>query len=243
MNFLFKLIVIFLFIIPFTLLAKLTLNNSSPTYSNKKKLNSTILVYDRYLPIEEVNNSGLGQYIYSTILYGIGTMYSSITGIVASQFAWHDATYDYRYEHYNKEAVLALIPQSSIFVAFGGINQGAKSKQITTLNGLGVKQAKVLVFSGAILYGASIGVCTMNILSYTENNKRFTTSTAIANAVVLVSSYIVNSIGFFKQKTLIKSETDKRADKSNRTNKGTIIISPYVGFADKTGNAGLVMRF
>ena len=209
-------------------------------------------IYGECVDIDEINNTAIGHQISSSIAYGVGTLYSSIAGISWSITGY--SSYEYLYggyseypyyslEKYHDEFFVALAPQSAIMLIFGGINQGAKSKQITVLNELGEEHAKGLVVAGAVLYGAGLGTTTLNILSALKDNQQFTVSTSIINAAVLLSSFIVNNLGYVKQKKMIKKATAKIESQESVSKESKISLSPYFGYFDNTGSAGLVMKF
>lgn len=152
-----------------------------------------------------------------------------------------DYYYDYYY-YYDDEAIASTAPQSSVFLVFGGIQQGAKSKQIRTLKHLGVKPAKGLVISGMLLYGASLGTYTLYLTSYTRRNTNFVKSATILSTATLIASYIVNTTGYLVQRKMIKDTLDKKEISLKDTDK-KITVFPYVGFGEKTGIAGLALKF
>lgn len=201
----------------------------------------------------ELINTGFSQFMYSSIIYGIGTLYSSVSAItwynrkVNKQFNYeyddyYDNYYYNDYYYYDDEALMSMAPQSSVFLVFGGIQQGAKSKQIRTLKHLGIKPAKSLVIGGMLLYGASLGTYTLYLTSYIKRDNNFAKASTIISTSTLVASYIVNTAGYLVQRRMISNAVNKKDVSLNADEKGVTVL-PYIGFAEKSGIAGLAFRF
>lgn len=189
---------------------------------------------------KDLINTGFSQFMYSTINYGIGTIYSSVAGINIAQFTQNKYNHDDDYYYYHDdEAIASLAPQSSVFLVFGGIQQGAKSKQIRTLKNLGVKPAKGLVIGGMILYGASLGTYTLYLTSYAKRDFDFEQTGSIISATTLMASFAVNTAGYLVQRKMISKALNKKPSLSLKENEKGITILPYIGFSKNSGSAGL----
>lgn len=226
------------------------LNYSKPAI--QYSTNSSIGTYENYLTKSDIINTGLAQFIYSSVIYGVGTFYSSIAGITWTNRVFDKSEGNYcsycdEYHYYKSdEAAVSQAPQSSVFLVFGALNQGAKSKQISMMNQLGIEPEKGFVVGGAILYGASLGTAALHITSYALqsdeiNEVQFSKVTSYISAATLFTSYAVNITGYLVQRNKIKNELNKKIEKNSESKKVSVL--PYIGYSEKMTSAGLALRF
>ncbi len=203
-----------------------------------------MLIKDQCLYADEVENIGLGMFVSNTVLYGIGSLYLGVAGVIASQAAWYEETdyyySSYSYSGYSEEAIAFLAPQSSVFVAFGCIAQIPKIMQAQYLQELGEEPSTGLLAAGWLLYGLSIGTSTLHILSFIADEYEFSTTTAIINAGLLGSAFAVHVAGYAAQTTKLRAAVDKHfaAPRSER-----LSVAPYAYCIGKQAGAGVMVSF
>lgn len=190
---------------------------------------------------DDLINTGFSQFMYSTVIYGVGTLYSSVAGISIAQYVKNRGNnYDDDYYYYfDDEAIGSLAPQSSVFLVFGGVQQGSKSKQISTLKNLGVEPAKGLVIGGMLLYGASIGTYTLYLTSYVKRDNNFEQTASIISASTLMASFAVNTAGYLVQRKMIKKALSNKPSTKLKETEKRVSVFPYIGISKDSGSAGL----
>jgi len=190
----------------------------------------------------EAHNAGLAMLLPHTILYGIGSLYTGVAGIIWARAGWHEPYSSYSYYepgYYNSfEVTMAQAPQSSMFVTFGAIAQVPKATQARYLRHLGGEPATGLMAAGWALYGFSIATSTLSILSFEADDQTFSTIAAITNSAVLGASFAVHIVGYLIQRDRLGTalETYRGTQAGAR-----VSLVPYAYFGERSG-AGLIFR-
>jgi hypothetical protein len=181
----------------------------------------------------------------TAVIYGAGTTYCGVWSIIMSFRGYHDGHNEYdSYDRntYEKDAVMGTIgPQSGAVLLFGGLNQIAKGKQALYLRELGAKPARRLVGVGWLMYGLSVTTMGLHLLSYLSDEPGFVRTTAFVNAGVLLSSFVVNVSGYFKQGKLLEDATG--ITERRRARSLGPVLMPYIAALPDGGAAGLALRF
>jgi len=200
-----------------------------------------------YYP-DDLEYTGLGMFLTFTMLFGIGSSYSGMAGIIVSQVFWNEPYYSYdpySYSssssgYYYSDAIFALAPQSAVFTSFGAVAQIPKMMQAKNLNYLGGTPSSGLIAAGWALYGFSIGTTVLNFASYPSDDKEFTTTTAIINASVLACSFGVHIAGYAVQAKRLETAVDNKLNEHSRKN---IMFLPYAYCGNKRGGVGISLLF
>ncbi len=186
--------------------------------------------------------------------YGIGTFYSAVAPIVWAFAGHYEYCDDYYYAYgggyetecysgYDEEAaIIALAPQSGMYVIFGTLNRIATSKQARYLGTLDAEGCGGLLALSWILHGLSMSTTALNIVSFVSDEEEFVSTTAFINAAVVLSSFVVNTACYGRQGRLLKrAVAEKRAKKRSESSRPKLI--PYVRVLKQGAGGGLALTF
>jgi len=111
------------------------------------------------------------------------------------------------------------------------------------------RQEKILLSRGStplynhntlatILYGASIASTTVNCISFIFDSRIMVGTSSAVNSVVLLSSWIVNTITAGRQQSQIESGSDHK-----QQSKASFRALPYFSANKAYGEAGILVTF